>query len=928
YAAEIVRDGRDRITIANQGIDFLDEGNIILMNEATGNIPNFFLLLNIGARKPDFVEYTETVVTVVPGERISFFAHCDSMDFISTTPDIYDNPEVDDWLNPFINISGRDAEIKFDVPGDIFFGDYRFFMSVNLDNNHEFIRPLTIRVLGSRISVPLAPLSFSATSVGDTSYVNVAILNPGNRFLTVDEIRLPADMATVGAVFPLFVAPRDSVEVALAYTPSVGALVDSLITITCDDDLTPQVQRVIQAQGIPLTVSTEVLVEDQEAVIGVQVSVLVAPDEGVVIDGGKIHFRPMLTGGSFSSVGLFQLDRTYIGMIPGAGVTEGGVEYYVEVVNSGFSFMDPPEAPDGTLHFLAVGSPALVTSVPSPTSGSDYLIGRDVNITAFLEQGAAFASGSLHYRAGGADVFNSVAMVQQGNVLTSSIPGNDVGARGLEYWIEVNTAFETLTDPPSDPAISPRFLQTRIAGLEEPDNGPASIYRMVSLPFHYPDEFGGTLIDMLASQPEFGSYDPVRWRCFRYDPLISSYHELDSKEPHASLRLKPGRGFWLVCSTEAGIKVDPIPAYSTPSDSASSIELQPGWNQIGSPFLYPVAWSDVLVDGLTLEEGGMDLVSAPYSWNLDGQYELDVSLLLPWQGYMINNLSDPPRSVELSVLPVEVGADEKERGKDPLLDWELVVRMRQGGALAGTVTIGHARAGEEDWDFLDRLCPPPGPGGTITLGVPHMRWELRPGNYMRDVRSSSAWRDGDALDVWDLKLMKGEWDRSDLEEFDFTFTLKGAIPDEMALVLVDRRLDRVMPLPASSPYRFFGRGDTENKQRFTIIAGSAEQIDARVANEISQPRLTKLRGNYPNPFNPSTVIRYDLAQPGRFSLRIYDLRGTLIKILEQNTRGPGGYETVWIGDNAEGRRVAAGVYFYRLETEWGHRETRKMLLVK
>jgi hypothetical protein len=93
------------------------------------------------------------------------------------------------------------------------------------------------------------------------------------------------------------------------------------------------------------------------------------------------------------------------------------------------------------------------------------------------------------------------------------------------------------------------------------------------------------------------------------------------------------------------------------------------------------------------------------------------------------------------------------------------------------------------------------------------------------------------------------------------------------------------------------------------------------------PMTAALYQNIPNPFNPRTVIRYDVAAPGHVSLRVYDVRGALVRVLEDRIRAMGRYEVDWNGDDGRGERVASGVYFYRLTTP-GYSQTRKMVLLK
>ncbi|MEE9270030.1 MAG: FlgD immunoglobulin-like domain containing protein [Candidatus Krumholzibacteria bacterium] len=77
------------------------------------------------------------------------------------------------------------------------------------------------------------------------------------------------------------------------------------------------------------------------------------------------------------------------------------------------------------------------------------------------------------------------------------------------------------------------------------------------------------------------------------------------------------------------------------------------------------------------------------------------------------------------------------------------------------------------------------------------------------------------------------------------------------------------------------------------------------------------------------MIRFDVpAGGGRVSLRIYDAGGRLVRTLvDANVRTPGERQVMWDGRNTRGRRVASGIYFYRLQGP-GFSKTRKMVLVK
>ncbi len=103
-----------------------------------------------------------------------------------------------------------------------------------------------------------------------------------------------------------------------------------------------------------------------------------------------------------------------------------------------------------------------------------------------------------------------------------------------------------------------------------------------------------------------------------------------------------------------------------------------------------------------------------------------------------------------------------------------------------------------------------------------------------------------------------------------------------------------------------------------------KDIPATSGHDESQPVLHQ---NRPNPFNPTTVISYELADAGDVEIRVYDARGTLVKVLESAFRPAGRHDITWDATNDRGERVASGVYFYHLQTPAFSR-TGKMVLLR
>jgi len=93
------------------------------------------------------------------------------------------------------------------------------------------------------------------------------------------------------------------------------------------------------------------------------------------------------------------------------------------------------------------------------------------------------------------------------------------------------------------------------------------------------------------------------------------------------------------------------------------------------------------------------------------------------------------------------------------------------------------------------------------------------------------------------------------------------------------------------------------------------------------PRLTVLRSNYPNPFNPVTNIAFDIAKDSNVKIEIFNIKGQKVKTLLNDNKKAGKYSVQWNGVDDNNHNVGSGIYFYRMETE-NYTATNKMLLMK
>jgi hypothetical protein len=122
---------------------------------------------------------------------------------------------------------------------------------------------------------------------------------------------------------------------------------------------------------------------------------------------------------------------------------------------------------------------------------------------------------------------------------------------------------------------------------------------------------------------------------------------------------------------------------------------------------------------------------------------------------------------------------------------------------------------------------------------------------------------------------------------------------------------------------------------FDIYANTIKYRQTGVQEEqVSLPVTFDLKQNYPNPFNPATTIsftvdgsRFTVHGPIPTSLIIYNIGGERVRTLVDDVRTPGSYKVIWDGKDEAGKKVASGIYFYRLKV--GENSiSRRMVLLK
>jgi hypothetical protein len=137
----------------------------------------------------------------------------------------------------------------------------------------------------------------------------------------------------------------------------------------------------------------------------------------------------------------------------------------------------------------------------------------------------------------------------------------------------------------------------------------------------------------------------------------------------------------------------------------------------------------------------------------------------------------------------------------------------------------------------------------------------------------------------------------------------------------------VIPAPSAAPKFYVRALDAANAPRKSPFAAPQELYDTNsgstgVPPENSLPATFALHQNFPNPFNPSTMITYDVPKSGTVTLKVYDLLGREVRTLVNAVQSPRTYAVSFDGEG-----LSAGMYLYRLQLN-DNVASRRMMLLK
>ena len=520
---------------------------------------------------------------------------------------------------------------------------------------------------------------------------------------------------------------------------------------------------------------------------------------------------------------------------------------------------------------------------------------EDVVVTAVIDDDTGIETATLYYMAGGGSAYSAVSMTDNGSNFTGTIPGNEVTLTGLFYYIVAVDLSDSSYSTTSDTlGVEVQFiagsLTTNSATGSAYSTGlPMDKWRLISIPAVLDETAVGQVIG-----DELGTQVDTTWRIFEYD-LISSSFKANPVD------FATGEGYWIYQRVEDNLLVGTTPG-QTGNMSGTNLTLKSGWSIIGSPYPFPISLS-------------LDQVQfyGPITYGLSGEdWSNVVTELDPWNGYAVYNRTASDQTITLDPLfngGARLARTSEEAG------WQLMLSARAGDYQDTYNYVGCLETAENGLDWHDN---------------PEM---ISPGNHLslsfkipgddRPPMTSDFRELGLGVQIW-----SGELNSSGVQEsVELSWSVETALPSDYAIMLVDLTAGKKINMISDQSYDL-GHINERYAHQFKLVAGTPDQVTLAVDEILAAiPEELSLDGNYPNPFNPTTTIRFGLPEPQKVRITVINLLGQEITELVNGWYDIGRHEVVWRGRDHLGRPVASGMYFTVL-SDGNKTVVQKMLLLK
>ena len=544
--------------------------------------------------------------------------------------------------------------------------------------------------------------------------------------------------------------------------------------------------------------------------------------------------------------------------------------------------------------------------------------GKAVPITVTIPDGFIVDSISINY-ADAYSGFISNSMTQQeqtgrsGTEYFYEIPFYLAGLEGLAYYVYVEDPNGSiiLTDTTDiNLAFNDGVVSSGIMHSEFAYGFPRDVWRMISVPSYLDNS---QLESILGDA--VGSYSESTWMIYDWNSVEGDGEDGSPAGWIQPTQLLPGRAYWL-----KQVIAD-APTFATSSGktvelSGYDIEVDPGWNMISSPYLFPVSVQYDLNNFSELYSYGTNISSEPsIDGYLEGWADSTISVMSPWAGYAIYNKTETVKTIQIS--PLNKNRRQIARLSSHDADWSLKIGVQSSKYFDHKNEFGISPVASNKIDYIDSPEPP-------VFDKYISFYSNSKNSYGYDKKITTDFRNSDdSLKVWSLAL------ETNIEEesAQIDIQLNGSIGSGV-LWLIDMQNGNTFNIGQNRSISEIVSISTQMVNRYKLVYGDGAEVESMVKEIVALiPKEFSLGHNYPNPFNPSTTIPFTISSPGLAAVTVYDVNGRQIKQIVNENFKPGFYSRVWDGKNSNGIPVSSGVYYYSLRTKTFN-SFKKMILIK
>jgi hypothetical protein len=421
---------------------------------------------------------------------------------------------------------------------------------------------------------------------------------------------------------------------------------------------------------------------------------------------------------------------------------------------------------------------------------------------------------------------------------------------------------------------------------------------MISVPYEFMISDASNVFGSLSDSPNVGG--PVT--LWRWNQSVSDYSAYP--DPWTA-NISPGNGYWLLNQNRETV-VLPATAQTVATSQSYGVSLQAGWDQIGNPFVVPIAFDQLRVIGPQGVEWSLDeaigrglLLPVLYAYDAEeNEYTWATSMqdaeLVPYQGYWLLSYADitllfpPPTLFALaSGVASAAGPQCETEG------WRVSLEVAAAGATCRGRSFGVAAAADDGVDLADVPRPPaalrvgPALDAYFTMGA-----SFKGAPYLVDTKA-----DGQGERAWSFTVF------SEAVGAPVTIgwpSLSEQLPSDLIATLEDVSAGRSTYMRTSAAYTY--EPGAAGARHFRIVV----RPRARASLGLMGVTCAQAEGG-------RMALTYALSAPARVDVEVRNIAGRMVRRVAADRDCPAGQNTlVWDGADERGTRVPAGRYLVRV----------------